>query len=132
MKKLFVTILAFIYLFEASGMSYYKHFCMDRFVSWGLTKDNKKCHSCGMLKGNPKGNCKGCCKDEHKLVKLSADHKASLSIWPASLFGEPIHVYHIIGFYLPTIESTITSNSIHGPPFVNSVPVYLFNRVFRI
>ena len=133
MKKCFVFILAFIYLAEASGMSFYKHYCMDRLVSWGLTKSDNNCHICGMVKNQThKGLCKGCCKDEHKLIKLTDDHKASASIWPTSLVGESIHLIMIIDSSLPSLESTTSSNSIHAPPDVSTVPVYLFNRVFRI
>ena len=133
MKKCFVLILAIIYLAEASGMSFYKHYCMDRLVSWGFKKSDRKCLQCGMVKNQTKnGLCEGCCKDEHKLIKLTDDHKASASIWPASLFGEPIHVYTIIDSFLPIIDSTTSSNSIHAPPDVSTVPVYLFNSVFRI
>ncbi len=132
-KKLFVFILAFTYLAEASGMSLYKHFCMNRLVSWGLTKGGKNCPSCGMEKDHPgKSECKGCCKDEHKIIKLTGDHKAEFSIWSIALFGEAIPSFSLVESSVSTFGIKSTWNSIHAPPLYNGVPVYLFNCVFLI
>jgi hypothetical protein len=133
MKKLFVFILAFIYLGEVSGMSLYKHYCMDKLVSWGLTNGGKHCSLCGMVKDLPqKGFCKGCCKDEHKLVKLTDDHKASVSIWIGSLLSEVVPDNSTIETAIPSLTTASSWNSIHAPPLKRKVPFYLFNCVFRI
>jgi hypothetical protein len=79
-----------------------------------------------------KGFCKGCCKDEHQLVKLTGDHKASVSIWPSLLFAETIASYPFIETAKPSLTISSSWNSIHAPPLENKVPVYLFNCVFRI
>ena len=133
MKKLFVFILAITYLAEAGGMSLYKHYCMDRLVSWGLTKGGKNCPSCGMEKNHPdKSECKGCCKDEHKIIKLTGDHKAEFSIWPIALFGEAVPSFYLVESSVPAFGMKSTWNSIHAPPSKHKVPSYLFNCIFRI
>ncbi len=133
MKKLFVFILAITYLAEAGGMSLYKHYCMDRLVSWGLTKGGENCPSCGMEKDHPgKTECKGCCKDEHKIIKLTGDHKAEFSIWPIALFGEAVPSFYLVESSVPAFVIKSTWNSIHAPPLYNGVPVYLSNCVFII
>jgi hypothetical protein len=133
MKKLFVFILAFIYLAEVSGMSFYKHYCMDRLVSWGLTKGDKKCPACGMEKEySAKNNCKGCCKDEHQVVKLSIDHKAETSTWAFSVPEQILPSFTSWEFAFTNFDIASTWNNIHAPPLKHKVPSYLFNCVFRI
>jgi hypothetical protein len=133
MKKLLVFILALTYLAEASGISLYKHFCMDRFVSWGLTKGGKNCPTCKMEKSQPgKGFCKGCCKDEQKLIKLTVDHKAEAFTWNASQFGEAVPSFFITDFLTPVSQIHTTWNNIHAPPSKHKVPAFIYNCVFRI
>lgn len=134
MKKCLVFILALIYLTEASGMSLYKHYCMDRLVSWGLTKGGKNCPSCGMEKDHSgkATSCKGCCKDEHKIVKLTGDHKAEISISPDAFFSEVLPSFSLVDFSVPASEMASTWNSIHAPPQKYKVPSFIFNCIFRI
>jgi hypothetical protein len=51
MKKVLVTILAFVYLTISSGASINIHYCMEKLMNWDLTnKQNiqSKCSICGM------------------------------------------------------------------------------------
>src|SRR5688572_30125687 len=98
MKKLVVTILAFLYLSASVGATVHLHYCMDKLVNVGLWhKEEKQCGKCGMEKSDE--NNKGCCKDEHKQVKLENDHKGTsayqltewISILPVSFF-ELLHI----------------------------------------
>ncbi len=133
MKKLFVFILAITYLAEAGGMSLYKHYCMDRLVSWGLTKGGKDCPSCGMEKNHPdKSECKGCCKDEHKIIKITGDHRAEFSIWPIALFGEAVPSFSVVESSTLIQETNLVGRNIHAPPQKYKVPAFIFNCVFTI
>jgi hypothetical protein len=133
MKKAFVFILAFIYLAEVSGMSLYKHYCMDRLVSWGLTKSGKVCSGCGMEKEHStKVSGNGCCKDEQQVIKLSADHKVSMSTWSFSLLEHAVPFFTFQEFVFADFGNASKWNSIHAPPLKHKVHSYLFNCVFRI
>ncbi len=133
MKKVFVFFLAFIYLAEASGMSLYKHYCMDRLVSWGLTHEGKNCSSCGMAKNRSSNSLyKGCCKDEQKLVKLTDDHKASACFSPLFLLSQVVPNHYTGETTIAVWRTAFSWNCIHAPPFKHKVPFYLFNCVFRI
>ena len=130
MKKLLVTILAFIYLAVSSGLVLNLHYCMGELKSWDLLNTSKNaCGTCGMHKANGKG----CCHDEQKQIKLdNAQQLASLDVQlpfistlslPAyfealpSLFGLPITVLH---------------SPVHAPPGASHVPIFVRNRNFRI
>ena len=133
MKRLLILLLAFIYLTEVSGMSFYQHYCMDRLVSWGLTKGGSNCPSCGMDKAlSGKRFCNGCCKDELKTVKITSDHKAETFSWKASLLSAIVPSFSLTNFSILVSEPDSPWNTIHAPPFKQKVPAYLFNRVFRI
>lgn len=133
MKKVVVLIIAFIYLAEVSGMSVYKHYCMDRLVSWGWTKGGRHCPSCGMEKEPPeKKLCNRCCKDEYKIVKLTGDHKTAVFNWQPSQFTEADKLFYTTGIFSPLPATAAAWSNIHAPPLKHKVPFYLFNCVFRI
>jgi hypothetical protein len=51
MKKLFVAILAILYLSTSTGATLHVHYCMGRLAGWGLGHNNSKtCGKCGMEK----------------------------------------------------------------------------------
>lgn len=133
MKKLFVFILAVIYLSEASGMGLHLHYCMDKLVSWGLTQSQNKCSTCEhTISCSPKIACKDCCKDELKTAKIDNANKKELNFLVRNLPLE--NVYHYSLLEVPGIVpyTTIRANSINAPPDPYKVPIFIFNRVFRL
>jgi hypothetical protein len=130
LKKLLVTILAFLYLTTSVGATVHLHYCMDRLVDWSLAGDEEKeCSNCGMHKDA----AKGCCKDEHKQVKFQGEQKMSSIL---TLLFSPIVYIPLaqVEMYNVKIYSSlaVTYPVSHAPPERASVPVYLSNRVFRI
>lgn len=131
MKKFVVTILAFLYLSAAVGVTVHFHYCMNELVNWGLWhSNNKKCGKCGMEKSHEKNN--GCCKDEHKQVKLENDHKGSATYQLTELGSIilPVPVFEIphINFLTVTEQNPVS----HAPPRSDDIAVYIRNCVFRI
>ncbi len=127
MKKLFLSILSFVYITIASGVVVNIHYCMGRLsgVDYAYST-NDKCGKCGM------DNKKGCCHNEFKIVKLADDQqltKANITIAqsPAVLtsffvdFSQPIQ----------GVKRLLTL-PYHSPPDSRISPVYLYNCVFRI
>jgi hypothetical protein len=133
MKKLFLSILAVIYLTVASGMSVHLHYCMGKLVSWSLNQHQNKCTYCSKEKEHSSNVvCRSCCKDEQKLVKLNTDYKAERMIQPDFFFGKAARIAYPVEFTIYNPEKILGCNSIHASPQKHKVAIYLFNCVFRI
>ena len=136
MKKLLLTILAFVYLAVASGMSVNMHYCMEKLVSWNLTGNHDK--DCPVCNTEEKGSgkttlsCKGCCKDELKQLQLEKDYKAEQHISSNVSFGEPhfTNSFNELTLFVPV--KLTGANNINAPPVKYKVPSFIFNCVFRI
>src|SRR4030095_7927580 len=126
MKKILVSILAVFYLVSSVGATVHLHYCMDKLISWSLSKgDGDKCDKCGMKKDD------GCCKDENKFVKNSVDQKAtesSIEILQLLTATAPVPVFNISAFYSSIVHKYPVS---HAPP-ISGREIYIRNCVFRI
>jgi hypothetical protein len=127
-KKVFISILAILYITITSGVMVNIHYCMGKMTSveYGNEKQ-KNCSSCGMEQKD------GCCHTEHKFIKsgdqhlfvkniadLSAGYVVAVSETPA---------YPINDFY--TSRVLLYSPS-HSPPDNRQNNLRLYNCVFRI
>jgi hypothetical protein len=127
MQKLFITIIAVLYLALSSGVTVHMHYCMDKLIGstlWHDHDDDHKCSECGMTK---KSN-NGCCKDIHKLVKSDDKHSpaflsfslghAPVAILPASwnIVAEPLH-----------FRNVVVAPNANAPPgkLVKTSPIYI-------
>ena len=139
MKKVLVAILAFFYLSTSVGATLHLHYCMDRLVSWGFSHKSsgkKACPFCGMAKQASKDHCykqaKGCCKDEQKLIKIDTEQKASIL---DDSFNKQVD---LISYSIETpaayyrFSPVLVYPTSHAPPFIEKVPVFISNCVFRI
>lgn len=123
------------------GANLYFHYCMDKLVAKGLGHEKIKadiCPYCGMTKSNAANHCnkqsKGCCHDEHKLIKIEKDQKASddtgLNI------SKPVFIVSLqssFRFPAPTINSPFLQySSAHIPPETSDVSLFVLNCIFRI
>ncbi|RYG06428.1 MAG: hypothetical protein EOO02_00615 [Chitinophagaceae bacterium] len=126
MKKLFISILALLYLAVATGVEMNIHYCMGEIASveYGAP-ENGACSKCGME------SKKGCCEDESKLLKLDDSHqlaKAGFN-FQAPVVVPPVQEYQYQAVSLTGID--------HKLPLVNAppgpdVPLYISNCVYRI
>jgi hypothetical protein len=72
-KKVAAILFLLTYGFTTIGTTVHIHYCMNKFAGASLWhSNNSKCGKCGMKEDEKK---KGCCKDEHKQVKLKAEHQ---------------------------------------------------------
>lgn len=130
MKKVFLTIMSFVYLAAASGMSINMHYCMDKLVALGV-HDAKECPACKTKEKSKKQlSCK-CCKDEIRQVKLEKDHKAVQTIISKLAPGEVGHSFTSYHTFIIPFQ-VVTSYNINAPPQSSTIPAFLFNCVFRI
>lgn len=132
MKKVFITILAVLYLFTSLGATIHLHYCMGKLADWGLGHDNSKiCGICGMEKKDSKDN--GCCKDEQKFLKNSSDQKITESSFQINqILGLALAADYIEISFTPITSITEENPDSHAPPRTQAVPVYIRNCVFRI
>ena len=130
MKKLLVTILAFIYLAVSSGMVLNLHYCMGELKSWDLRSANKNtCGICGMHKANGKG----CCHDEQRQLKLdNAQQLVSLDVQLPSISEITLPGYFDALLSLQVLPASVLTLTVHAPPGLHHVPIFVRNRNFRI
>lgn len=130
MKKLLLTIFAFIYLVMSTGLTVNYHYCMEKLVSSSLfSVEETICSFCGMHKEDTKG----CCKDEHRQIKLKDMQQLTDSF--SFFFNYPIihDVSQVENYSFYTSALTILTKPVsHAPPGSNLIPFYIRNCVFRI
>lgn len=131
MKKILSIWLLVLYTTASFGFSVKQFYCCGQLktVSFTLKQDVKETCS----KGNEKG---GCCKNQFHNLKVKDTHIAS------DEFGNTAKYF--TGLYLPTpvifyqgpvftiIEQVSIANPTNAPPLHGSVPIYIFNCIYRI
>jgi hypothetical protein len=131
MKKIIVTIFAFLYLGVSSGATVHLHFCMGKLIKWELwnRKDNDKCSKCGMAKSKAKD---GCCKDENKLVKIEKDQKVAETAYSMQLLSVAVSVSFVETPVVPFLSVAAAKPVSNSPPRSPLVAVYIRNCSFLI
>lgn len=105
---------------------------MGSFVGWSLShKDNDECGKCGMKEDKEK---KGCCKDEHKEIKIKAEHqKGGVQDNVAKIFFSPILIEPFPNFeFTFTAVTKFTYTNFHPPPNVAPIKLHILYGVFLI
>lgn len=131
MKKVLLSILAFIYLANVSGASLQFHYCMGKLVRIGVIQEkNKPCSHCGMKKAAAVAD--GCCKDEHKSFSPDKSQKAiTESFKQLSMTMALVHSPEVITQPVSLSSELASSYPVSNAPPI-SRPLYLVNRVFLI
>ncbi|MGZ5135207.1 MAG: HYC_CC_PP family protein [Flavitalea sp.] len=127
MKRILLTILAFVYLALASGVGMNIHYCMGELssVDYGYKKAGH-CDECGMEEKA------GCCNTEFKVVKLQDSHQ-----WSSP--GELVKNFLVVESFFNTQSyfsarpfNSANRFTYHSPPDKRLNEVYLHTTVFRI
>lgn len=131
LKKLFISMIALLYLSATSGMVMNVHYCMGKIssISFGHEKDHNDgtCDKCGMLKTE-----NHCCKDEVSEVKLNDVHETSTVAFELSDITSIQPVKTIV---LSDPEQGVTAppaDAYISPPPKTLNKVYLDVRTFLI
>ena len=129
MKSVSTFLLLIIHFVVTTGFSVSTHYCMGKIdgISLGVAKTDQ-CSVCGMHTEDSNG----CCRDEIKVVMLQQDEQLAKVI--VSSFGVDQHFATTSSYYISErqkLHIPINEFSVI-PPLLNSQPVYLSNRVFRI
>jgi hypothetical protein len=128
MKKIYIGILAIVYLAVSSGIAVELHYCMgDRAGIELYGSSSEKCGKCGMTEKET-----GCCHDEFKFYKLTDSYKtATNEINFAASSVAVITNYNIYNWQMPD-QSAISAVNNHSPPGYTKPDVCIMNCVFRI
>lgn len=141
MKKFLLTILALVYLASSIGATVYRHYCMDKLVSWGVVGQEKEmqrdCSYCGMPRTGNAGHCsyqvRGCCHDEHQQVKIEKDQKIVEGSVKLVKPSSPIITHSQAGFSSVIVQTPVIAYPVtHAPPQTGKVALFIRNCVFRI
>jgi hypothetical protein len=128
MKKAAVILLLVIYSSTTMGATIHLHYCMNDFVGWSLRHGkNNKCGKCGM-----KEKKDGCCKDEHKQIKLKAEHQKStpaqyIQTMDAAALITPTAAFSFRGVSIP-----LNFPLSNAPPEISKERLYILHSVFLI
>ena len=132
MKKIFITILALIYITTSTGAVLHMHFCMGKLSDWGLGhNESATCGKCGMKE--VMGSKKGCCRDEQKLIKNVTDQKITqpaFKILPVIAVAVPVSFIEI-----PSDECAYPVKDLpvkYGLLLIDGVAIYIRHCVFII
>lgn len=132
MRKVFIAILALLYITTSTGATLHIHYCMGELADWGFGHhDSRNCSKCGMEESKLKE--KGCCKDENKFLKNNSDQKVSESVFPLTqviAVTLPPAFIELLPDSFPFITKGNPVNN--APPRSCSIAVYIRNCVFLI
>jgi hypothetical protein len=128
MKKIYIGILAVLYMAVSSGIALELHYCMgDRAGMDFYGSSSDTCGKCGMTEKDT-----GCCHDEFKFYKLSDSHKnVSNDIDLTSLSIAVVHEYFLFNWQEPDNTALVAVNN-HSPPDDTKPSARIMNCVFRI
>jgi hypothetical protein len=128
MKKIYIGILAIVYMAVSSGIAVELHYCMGRKAGMELFgSSNEKCGKCGMTEKKT-----GCCHDEFKFYKLTDSYKTvSNEINFATPEFAIVTGYNIYNWQMP-VNAAASAVSNHSPPYYTKPDVCIMNCVFRI
>lgn len=128
MKKIYIGILAVLYLAVSSGIALEMHYCMGEKAGmelYGSADDT--CGKCGMTEKDT-----GCCHDEFKFYKISDSHKTvSNNIDLAAPSFAVVNDYSIFNWQMPDNAALIAVNN-HSPPDYTGPSACIMNCVFRL
>ncbi len=128
MKKIYIGILALIYMTVSSGIALELHYCMGDKAGidlYGSASDT--CGKCGMSEKNM-----GCCHDEFKFYKISDSHKTvfnDIDLTASSI--AVINNFYVYNWQMPDNTAATAVNN-HSPPDCTGPSTCIMNCVFRI
>ncbi|MBS1538350.1 MAG: hypothetical protein JST20_11460 [Bacteroidetes bacterium] len=128
MKKIFSIVLLLLFLITNSGMAVNMHWCGGKLSSIRISASSK--HTCKCGKKSMKRNC---CKN----ISTTFTAKNDIAKVRHFDFKVPIENFSIATInqneVLPSQNFQLSaSNFYHPPPTKHKVPIYLFDKVFRI
>lgn len=128
MKKIYIGILAVVYMGISSGIAMEIHYCMGKKAGVGFYgSSSDKCGKCGM-----KDTKTGCCHDEHKFYKLNDSHKTVSNDINFSTGELAIVNDHYLYDWQMPVNIALTAVNNNSPPDHTEPSACILNCVFRL
>lgn len=128
MKKIFIGIMALVYLAVSSGIALELHYCMGDKAGvdlYGSSSDT--CGKCGMTEKDS-----GCCHDEFKFYKISDSHKTVTNDIDLAASAVALVNEHVVyNWQTPSNTARVAVNN-HSPPADTGPSACIMNCVFRL
>lgn len=127
MKKVALILLICIYSLATMGFSLKQFYCCGKLKSINISLALETKQKCS------KGNAKGCCDNKYQFFKVKDNHiTADKASTPVNHFID-LHLYSPLFQDITFVcnEITIAYKS-NGTPLNATVPLYIYNCVFRI
>lgn len=128
MKKIYIGILALVYMAVSSGIALELHYCMGDKAGIELYgSSSATCGKCGMTEKDT-----GCCHDEFKFYKIGDSHKiVSNDIKFATTSVAIVRDFNIYNWQMPD-NTALTAVYNNSPPGNTEPSACIMNCVFRI
>jgi hypothetical protein len=129
-KKIFVFILALLYITTSSGVMINMHYCMGELTVLGLSHNkDEDCSNCGMKESERNA----CCKDKQQFLKINKEQNTSNASYQLPEFTSDALVnnsFELISLHVPSLvqEDPLAK----APPRRQNLPLFILNCVFRI
>ena len=128
MKKIIISLLAFIYLGLSSGIAMEIHYCMGKKSSVAFySDDQEKCSKCGMT-----DKLSGCCHDKHQFFKISDAHQTVANQLNLSHCEIALPVSYIYYNGPSAIITAANIIQVHSPPNYTRPSICILNCIFRL
>ena len=128
MKKVYIGILALVYMAVSSGIALELHYCMGDMAGMEFYGSaNEKCGKCGMTEKKT-----GCCHNEFKFYKISDSHKTvSNDIDFTAISFAVVNDYSLFSWQIP-VNTALTAVNNHSPPDYAEPSACIMNCNFRL
>lgn len=111
----------------SSGIAMETHYCMGKQAGVEFYKTSEsKCRKCGMTE--KKG---GCCHDEHRLYKMSSEHKNAAASY-INNFAAHSSLIPLFSFNQFIPDGIFVSSVTASPPDIPRPDICISNCIFRI
>lgn len=128
MKKAAIILLICVYSLATMGFSLKQFYCCGKLKSITFSLPHQAKDKCA--KGNDKS---GCCDSKFQFFKVKDNHiSAGQADFPVKHFVD-LHLYtpSFQDIFFISQKTTIACRS-NAPPLHQSVPIYIYNCVFRV
>ncbi|HSC54942.1 MAG TPA: hypothetical protein VLC98_15015 [Phnomibacter sp.] len=129
MKKLSIILLIALYGLSASGMAIQLHYCCGKVAGMSLGYEKSSKASC---KHGKQMKMAGCCNDQQVQIDTSNDQGIAGGVVLPAQAELHLPVQSIVSAFafLQPVDTPVAVAPEPSPP-PGSVPIYLYNKVFR-
>ena len=128
MKKVFTILLFLVYSLATFGIGLKGHYCCGKLKSFTVAIISTENHKC-----NKSDETNGCCKSKVQHTQINDDQVTAAEVQPpAKPYLELHSIPAICQLCLYNTLPVTVANNCNAPPLHLSIPIYIYNCVYRI